>query len=479
MSKWWIAIAMCGLAALPAAAQMPPAFGSPEAGAMPAPTGYAPYAGGVPCPPAAAQPPLVPPNPTDDDPMSLTHLGTTAFERAGSPPESWFFNVGTVAFMRQRPGSMPIGQADPGESVTKTATVTAPVTFQSGKNFSTFPTAVTVDYTTTRFRDTGIAPSADAPFIGDYHDLNTGMSWGFSGSLGFRYGDSSVELTGFYIPDNGASTVSLSSPNLSVPVPVNITSIASVTPLATAANAKVVSVDTGTIANELSARAQNQPGRIDLPFFNAPPGFQGDKGLWLQADQADVSFRSTLGDLEANYRYWASEQCQVLVGFRYVEEMEDLRIFTQDNVISSGFDDPTKDALYRIVTRNRLVTGQLGLEGECPICKFAGIGGFVKGAWGPNFLTSNVSLARGDGLVGFNSTRQTTVLGQIYEMGTYLNIYCSANCRLHAGFNLFWLAGVAEAVKQINYDLSQENGTISNSGSVFYYGPSIEVQFVF
>jgi hypothetical protein len=487
MSRWWMVMAVCGLTVLPSAvpAQPPAGYGAPEAGALPAPSGYGmpaaapmPPAPAMPYPPAA-MPPLGPAGPSDDNPMVLTHLGPTAFEAAGSPPEGWFFNVGSVALQRQRLNSMPIGQADPGVPTTNTATVTVPVTFQNGRTVFTMPANVDVAYTTRRFPDNGVRPPADAPFLGDYHDVDPLMSWGFSGTLGFRYGNSSVELDGFYIPDNGASTVQLSPFNLPVPVPVTVDRILNVTPPPTAPNARVVSVDNAAVVAALAPQTQNQPGQIDLPFFNAPKGFNGDRGLWLQADQATVSFRSTLGNLEANYRYWTSEQFQVLIGLRYIDEREDLRIFTQDDVFSKGFDDPTKDALYQVVTHNRLLLGQLGLQGECPLGKFVGVGGFVKGGWGPNFLISNVLLARGDGLVGFNGTRQATVFGQAYEMGAFLNLYCTEQCRLHAGFNLFWLAGVAEAEKQINYDLSQTTGSVSNNGSIFYYGPTIELQFVF
>jgi hypothetical protein len=453
---------------LPLAPGMGSAYGWP---ASPPPAAW---------PGAVATPPLPPsPGSASNGPPVLSQLGPTAFEETRGPREGWFLDLGSRAYQRQRPAHIPIGQADPGVPITSTITVPAPVTFSNDSSLTTVTVPVQAVYTTSTFPDTGNPPPASAPFIGDYHDLNPGLAWGFAGALGYRFEHSSFELSGFYIPDNRASVVDLWSNALSVPVPVTINQIVSIGKLPTAPGAVPVSVDQTALANNIAAQVtpQAQPGRIDLPFFNAPPGFEGDNGLWRQADHVQVSFRSTLGNIEANYRYWTSELVQFLVGLRYLEEKEDLDIFTQDDVLSSP--DPTRDALYRVITYNRLVVGQLGFQGEYPLAKFLGVGLFAQGGWGANFLTARFLLARGDGLIGFDTERNTTVFSQIYELGVFANLYLTERCRLHAGYNMLWLVGIAEAVNQVDYDLSHTTGTGRDHSSLFYHGPAIELQFLF
>jgi hypothetical protein len=411
--------------------------------------------------------------------MTLTHLGPTAFENPTAPGRAcWFLNLGTKAYFRQRPPHMPVGQIDPGVPTTQTATVSDQVTFLNGKSIFTLPATVTATFETRTFPDTGVPPGSGAIDIGDFNTLNTGLSWGFSGTLGFRYEQSSVEITGFTIPNNGAATFDRTPSTLPADVPLSVKTITSTTTPTGAPNSTIIGFGDLTDVLRKQVMPGNQPGRIDLPFFNVPPGFEGNNGLWLQADHVNVSFRSTLGDVEANYRYWPSDLVSVLVGLRYVEDREDVQIFTDDDVLLSG-PDPTKSATYRVVTRNRVVLGQLGAQAECPVCPFLGLGVFATGGWGGNFLSSDVSLTRGDGLVGFDGHRDQTAFSQIYEIGAFVNIYCGERCRVHVGYNAFWLIGVAEAVRQIDYDLTQTTGNPSNSASIFYHGPQIELQFMF
>ena len=50
---------------------------------------------------------------------------------------------------------------------------------------------------------------------------------------------------------------------------------------------------------------------------------------------------------------------------------------------------------------------------------------------------------RGDGFLGFNSIRNTSNFGQIYDVGAYVDFSILERLRLRGGYNAMWLTGVA------------------------------------
>ena len=90
------------------------------------------------------------------------------------------------------------------------------------------------------------------------------------------------------------------------------------------------------------------PGQIDLPFVNMPLGFEGDNGLWLQADRTITAFSSALADAELNYRYsnGGIQETELIAGVRYVDLRENLSTYTDDDgtAFPSSTAGPTRHA---------------------------------------------------------------------------------------------------------------------------------------
>src|SRR5262249_39949248 len=108
--------------------------------------------------------------------------------------------------------------------------------------------------------DTGALPAADAPEAADFHDIQPRFNHGVRATLGFHWDGQAIELSGFYLSQNSAS------------------------------------------------KSYANPGQLST-FFNvggdparAPLGFEGDNGLWLQADAIKLQVQTALGSAEANYR---------------------------------------------------------------------------------------------------------------------------------------------------------------------------------
>jgi len=289
--------------------------------------------------------------------------------------------------------------------------------------------------------DTGIRPIANRDLNNSalsFNDLSTPYNWGVSASVGYACDDWAVELSGFYISQQAKS--------------LTVTSI----------------------------------GRLDLGFINPPVGFEGDNGLWLQADRVRLTDSISMVNAEVNFRYAnrAIGTIEPLIGLRYLNVHELLTIFTGDDDLTvqdiNGNPNPLTQAAYRVSANSHIIAPQLGAELEYPIpCTRIALVGHVKGAWGANFYTQNILLTRGDGLVGVNASTSHTQFSHIYDMGFGLDFYFLERFRVRALYNLLWLVNVPEAKSQIDFDLMNPNHTRADHGSIFFHGPMIEMQFLF
>jgi hypothetical protein len=289
--------------------------------------------------------------------------------------------------------------------------------------------------------DTGIRPTSPHDLNNSalsFNDLHDHLEWGVSASVGYACGNCAIEASGFYIPRSTATKT--------------VTSI----------------------------------GRLDLNFINPPLGFEGDNGLWLQADVVRLRDAIQLGNGELNFRYSdpVIAGIEPLIGVRYMDELEQLSIFTGDDDLTvrdiNGNPNPINQATYKVSTHSHIVAGQLGLEATLPFCCHqAALVAHAKGAWGANFFEKNTILVRGDGLVGINDHTSHTQFSHLYDLGFYVDYYVLERMRIRAGYNLLWLVNVPVAKSQINFDLSNVNGTRSDHGSIFFSGPQFEVQLLF
>jgi len=281
--------------------------------------------------------------------------------------------------------------------------------------------------------DTGIGAPPNAPVAVDFDNLGALFALGGRATLGYRTDCAALEFSGFYLPDDERGV-------------------------------QVIA-----------------PGRLDAVFINPPPGFTGTNGLFQQADRIRATFRSGLGNAEINGRWFSNEQPgpQFLLGVRYVDLQERFQIFTDDDSLSRLPRSPARSATYTSRTFNRIVAPQLGIACDKCLCDWLAVGGSLKGAWGVNFVHSDLLLQRGDGLVGLSTDNARTRFSHLYEVGLFVDIHCVDRARLRIGYNFLWLVDVAEAVDQIDYNLANPNGTRNNNGSVFYQGPLIELQLTY
>ena len=285
----------------------------------------------------------------------------------------------------------------------------------------------------------GVKPRVERTLftVQDYDDIRPDMNFGVEGTLGYQWGGNAIELTGFWIGDNKASAET------------------------------------------------DIPGRLFLPFFHPPLGFEGDNGMWIHADRNRITLEQSLGNAEVNYRWWnqAIRSVQGILGVRYTDLEERFDSFTGDDDLTvhdiNGNPDPTRQADYRVVSHNHLVAAQLGFEWNQPVCCWLTFTWQAKAALGCNFLDVHYTLTRGDGFIGRAASRYETLFSSEYESGFFLDFWLCERARLRAGYDLLWLANMAPAINQVNFDLAHPTSRKIQQDSVLYHGPLVEVEFLF
>jgi len=226
-------------------------------------------------------------------------------------------------------------------------------------------------------------------------------------------------------------------------------------------------------------------GRLNSFFNNVPLGFEGNNGMWLQADRAQISRAVKMTNGELNYRYTSGAviEPELILGVRYFELQDQFNIYTgddDDTFLNSQFlPDRRRQASLDYITRNRLVAPQAGFEWT-PIqttALFFGVN--AKGAWGPNFAEIDTRLVRGDGRVGYDGGSTKVVFSQLYEFNAFCDLIVLDRFRVRAAYQAMWLLSMADSHRQVSFDLRDTNGKRDTDGSQFWHGPSIEMQFFF
>jgi hypothetical protein len=289
--------------------------------------------------------------------------------------------------------------------------------------------------------DTGNPPPRNAPVIAQFSDTVPEMAPGVQFTVGYLYHDQAVELTGFYVFNNLRSQ---------------------------------------TIVNR---------GRIDLPFNHPPLGFEGDNGLWLQADDTTTRLASTLAGAELNYRYWHAgfESCDLICGVRYVYLRDYFSNFTGDDDLTflgtNGLPDTRRQATYTVGVTNNIVAPQVGFEWDCPLLgkkvKWLWFGIDSKVALGANMIHTERKLTRGDGFLGFDQSQSRTAFAQVYEGGAFFEFHIAEKFQIKAGYNVLLMGGVVGAEDRVDFNLSNPLGTTDKTRSMFFHGPMAELRFLF
>jgi hypothetical protein len=287
-------------------------------------------------------------------------------------------------------------------------------------------------------------PPSDFTVATDLNNLHPYMHYGPRFTVGYLENNCAVELTGYYLSPQTRG-VTVTNPALLL-VPFN------------------------------------------TPAQGVPLGFEGNNGLWLNADKVRTYYSNQIINAEANYRSWngAINNVELILGVRYFGLQETVGIFTNDDffhVNIFGQSDPKRAATYTATARNNMVNAQFGGEYSAPLphktLGWIWFTGMAKASAGPNFIERSFRLVRGDKFLGFHDTVSNVNFGQLYEAGLYLDLHALERLRFRLGYQALFVVGVSDPGYQVNFDLLHPTSRGPGYRSEFYHGPTFEMQFLF
>lgn len=291
--------------------------------------------------------------------------------------------------------------------------------------------------------DTGGEPIGILPILFPLDRVHPLLQGGVRATVGYLFATEAVELTGFYIP---------------------------------------YKTEFGQVIDQ---------GRLFIPFGPpnfTPLGFEGNNGLWRQADYARISYTGGLASAEANYRRWNAglNHVELILGVRYLYMQERIDIYADDEFfVRDIFDrpDPLRAATYTAGTRNNYLGLQFGGEYSTPIPheKLSWIWFTLMGktSLGANFIERTWRLTRGDGFGSFDIHQNTIMLGSVNEGMAGVDIHILERLRFRAGYTAIWALGFSSADRQIDFNFQTQGQRGTDRTSILWHGPMAELQFLF
>ena len=177
-----------------------------------------------------------------------------------------------------------------------------------------------------------------------------------------------------------------------------------------------------------------------------------------------------------------------LVGLRYINISEGF--FLNSQGIIGTFLNETQVASnnvsgqYAIQTENNLLGLQIGADVDYHACKWScgvhtKLGPYVNWSHAIKDIVNNPAglptMQTFDNQYSINAQR-ASLLGEVSLQGTYR---FRPNLIGRASFDFMWITGLALGADQLTWQIDpQGNDTINTNGTVFYYGPTLSLEWV-
>lgn len=195
--------------------------------------------------------------------------------------------------------------------------------------------------------------------------------------------------------------------------------------------------------------------------------------------EAQALTDGAIQSFELNLRRWNGGSITWLAGFRWVEWNEGLSMTMPWSDPDAG---TTGTDFVNVRNQNDLYGGQVGLDAILlTLWNRVRINGVAKGGLYGNWDARSTVTVGGD-TVGPTQTEslKNTPLAYVGEVGVNGTVSLTRNWFLRAGYNFFWLGGLATAGPQLSaVDFTgTKASTINTNGSVFLSGLNLGTEFI-
>lgn len=213
------------------------------------------------------------------------------------------------------------------------------------------------------------------------------------------------------------------------------------------------------------------PGNLTSNFVPRLPYNGGHVDAFNDADQHVQAYRAQLNSFELNRRWWTWDVLSTMIGVRYVDYEEDYAFLSQRNTVGTGRFQEGMD--------NQLLGAQVGADILYPVSLRTNVGFRVKGGVYANF-EERTTFLNNNGTVLINAGDTDTDWAGVIEGGIFTNYQVVPSVRLTAGYEFWYLPGVATIPEQAPHIIHPQSGTsISNDSDLFLHGGSVGLQILF
>lgn len=211
----------------------------------------------------------------------------------------------------------------------------------------------------------------------------------------------------------------------------------------------------GTLQSRLTA--SNGFGPADIDTFN-------------NANSHTQIWSSELDSFELNRRWWTWDVLSTLIGIRYIDY--------EENYLLSSL-SPQGNGLFSERVENKMIGAQVGADIMYPVSLRTNVGFRGKAGVYANFDERTTFLSN-DNTILLNAGDDSVEVAGLIEMGVFANYQIVPSVRLTAGYEFWYLPGIATVPEQGPSLITPASGTtVFNDSELFLHGGSVGVQVLF
>ena len=206
-------------------------------------------------------------------------------------------------------------------------------------------------------------------------------------------------------------------------------------------------------------------------FFPSGGFTAADLTAFNNADVHSQAWRAQMQSFEVNRRWWTWDVISTMIGFRYVDYEEDFAFVSTRNAVGTGIFSESVD--------NQMVGAQVGADMLYPVSLRGNVGIRGKAGVYANFDERSSILLNAGNVVINNGDDSVDVAGLI-EMGVFANYHIVPSIRVTAGYEFWYMPGIATIPEQQVISVTPSSGTtVFNDDDLFIHGGSLGVQILY
>ena len=188
------------------------------------------------------------------------------------------------------------------------------------------------------------------------------------------------------------------------------------------------------------------------------------------ADVHRQTYRSRLNSAEIVKKWWGWDVIAVSLGARFIHQGDNF-LFEADGAANGS-------GSLRVATRNYLLGPQLGLEMYHPL-----------GAWSFDFkgkasiygnMANSQTVLWSNGSLPIDNKADNVAFSAMLDFGYYLSYRVSPRLTLRAGYEFWWIHGLAIAPDQLRGPLNHDSGIhLFSNGDALYHGGVVGAEWLF